>query len=128
MNVITTTKARRSCKKAILHDPRLRKLSFTGSTAVGKLLLKEAADQVISCSMELGGNAPFIVCADANLKDALDGAMLAKMSAMAAKPVRQPIASMSSAGSTSLSLTGWRSGWQSSSWAKAPIPKPRWGR
>ena len=78
VNVITTTKAGDVAAK-ILHDPRVRKLSFTGSTAVGRRLLKEAADQVISSSMELGGNAPFIVCADANLKDALDGAMLAKM-------------------------------------------------
>jgi succinate-semialdehyde dehydrogenase/glutarate-semialdehyde dehydrogenase len=78
VNVLTTSRAAQTAR-AMLHDPRLRKLSFTGSTAVGKLLLKEAADQVISSSMELGGNAPFIVCADANLKDALDGAMLAKM-------------------------------------------------
>ena len=78
VNILTTTKAAETAK-AILHDPRVRKLSFTGSTAVGKLLLKEAADQVISSSMELGGNAPFIVCDDANLKDALDGAMLAKI-------------------------------------------------
>ncbi len=78
LNVITTTKAGEVAKK-ILHDPRVRKLSFTGSTQVGRMLLKEAADQILSCSMELGGNAPFIVCADANLKDALDGAMLAKM-------------------------------------------------
>ena len=78
MNLITTSDSAGLTKK-ILHDPRVRKLSFTGSTAVGRLLLKEAADQVISCSMELGGNAPFIVCGDANLKDALDGAMLAKM-------------------------------------------------
>ena len=78
VNVITTTKPGAVAAK-ILHDPRVRKLSFTGSTAVGRLLLKQAADQVISSSMELGGNAPFIVCADANLKDALDGAMLAKM-------------------------------------------------
>jgi len=57
----------------------VRKISFTGSTQVGRALLHEAADQVISCAMELGGNAPFIVCKDANLNDALDGAMLAKM-------------------------------------------------
>ena len=78
MNVLTTSKAAAVSTK-ILHDPRVRKLSFTGSTAVGRSLLKEAADQVLSSSMELGGNAPFIVCADANLDDALDGAMLAKM-------------------------------------------------
>ena len=65
--------------KAVLHDPRVRKISFTGSTPVGRALLQKPADQVISCAMELGGNAPFIVCKDANLNDALDGAMLAKM-------------------------------------------------
>jgi succinate-semialdehyde dehydrogenase/glutarate-semialdehyde dehydrogenase len=57
----------------------VRKLSFTGSTRVGRGLLREAADQVLSCSMELGGNAPFIVCDDADLSAALDGAMIAKM-------------------------------------------------
>jgi succinate-semialdehyde dehydrogenase / glutarate-semialdehyde dehydrogenase len=78
VNLITTTRAGDIAKK-ILHDPRVRKLSFTGSTAVGRALLREAADQVLSCSMELGGNAPFIVCDDADLAAALDGAMLAKM-------------------------------------------------
>ena len=64
---------------AMLADPRVRKLSFTGSTGVGRLLLAEAAKHVISCSMELGGNAPFIVFDDADLEAALDGAMVAKM-------------------------------------------------
>ena len=64
---------------AMLHDPRVRKLSFTGSTEVGRILLKEAADQVVNCSMELGGNAPFLVFADADLDAAVDGAMIAKM-------------------------------------------------
>jgi succinate-semialdehyde dehydrogenase / glutarate-semialdehyde dehydrogenase len=63
----------------ILKDPRVLNLSFTGSTEVGKVLLKEAADRVIRCSMELGGNAPFLVLADANVNDAVSGAMLAKM-------------------------------------------------
>ncbi|MCW2839322.1 MAG: NAD-dependent succinate-semialdehyde dehydrogenase [Aeromicrobium sp.] len=64
---------------AMLHHRSVRKLSFTGSTEVGRLLLHEAADQVISCSMELGGNAPFLVLADAELADAVEGAMVAKM-------------------------------------------------
>jgi succinate-semialdehyde dehydrogenase / glutarate-semialdehyde dehydrogenase len=64
---------------AMLHDPRVRKLSFTGSTEVGARLLKEAADQIISSSMELGGNAPFVVFDDADLDAAVEGAMLAKM-------------------------------------------------
>jgi len=64
---------------AMLHDPRVRKLSFTGSTEVGRILLREAADQVISCSMELGGNAPFLVFDDADIEAAVEGAMIAKM-------------------------------------------------
>jgi succinate-semialdehyde dehydrogenase/glutarate-semialdehyde dehydrogenase len=63
----------------MLKDPRVVNLSFTGSTYVGQILLKEAADQVIRCSMELGGNAPFLVLADANIDDAVAGALLAKM-------------------------------------------------
>ena len=63
----------------MLHDPRVRKLSFTGSTEVGRVLLREAADQVVNSSMELGGNAPFIVFDDADLDAAVDGAMVAKM-------------------------------------------------
>ncbi len=78
INVLTTDKAG-PLANAILHDPRVRKLSFTGSTQVGRLLLREAADQVISSAMELGGNAPFLVFDDAVIADALDGAMIAKM-------------------------------------------------
>lgn len=65
--------------EGMLHDPRVRKLSFTGSTEVGQTLLKAAADQVLNVSMELGGNAPFIVFDDADLDAALEGAMVAKM-------------------------------------------------
>jgi succinate-semialdehyde dehydrogenase/glutarate-semialdehyde dehydrogenase len=63
----------------MLKDPRVVNLSFTGSTYVGQILLRQAADNVIRCSMELGGNAPFLVLADANVDDAVFGAMLAKM-------------------------------------------------
>jgi succinate-semialdehyde dehydrogenase/glutarate-semialdehyde dehydrogenase len=63
----------------MLHDPRVRNLSFTGSTEVGRILLKEAADNVVRTSMELGGNAPFVVLDDANIDEAVKGAMLAKM-------------------------------------------------
>ena len=79
--VVNVVPARRSgaVVSAMLHDPRVRKLSFTGSTEVGRVLLREAADQVINCSMELGGNAPFLVFADADLDAAVDGAMVAKM-------------------------------------------------
>ena len=78
VNVLTSSRSG-ALVGAMLHDPRVRKLSFTGSTQVGRVLLKEAADQVISCSMELGGNAPFVVFDDADLDKALDGAMIAKM-------------------------------------------------
>jgi succinate-semialdehyde dehydrogenase/glutarate-semialdehyde dehydrogenase len=78
VNVITT-KDPAAVVRAMLHEGRIRKLSFTGSTEVGRLLLREAADTVINCSMELGGNAPFIVLNDANINDAIAGAMIAKM-------------------------------------------------
>jgi succinate-semialdehyde dehydrogenase/glutarate-semialdehyde dehydrogenase len=64
---------------AMLHDPRVRVVSFTGSTGVGRTLLKSAADQIITPAMELGGNAPLIVFEDADLDQAVKGAMLAKM-------------------------------------------------
>jgi succinate-semialdehyde dehydrogenase/glutarate-semialdehyde dehydrogenase len=64
---------------AMMADPRVRKLSFTGSTEVGRQLLRQAADTVLSCSMELGGNAPFIVFDDADLDAAIEGAVIAKM-------------------------------------------------
>jgi succinate-semialdehyde dehydrogenase/glutarate-semialdehyde dehydrogenase len=64
---------------AMLHDPRVRVISFTGSTEVGRKLLKSAADCIVNPAMELGGNAPFIVCEDADVDAAVGGAMLAKM-------------------------------------------------
>ncbi len=64
---------------AMLADPRVRKLSFTGSTEVGRALLRTAADTVTNCSMELGGNAPFLVFEDADIEAAVEGAFLAKM-------------------------------------------------
>ena len=63
----------------MLHDKRVKNISFTGSTEVGRIILKEAADNVIRCSMELGGNAPFLVMDDANIDEAVKGLMLAKM-------------------------------------------------
>ena len=78
VNVITPTPAGPAVSR-ILADSRVKNLSFTGSTQVGKLLLKQAADRVIRTSMELGGNAPFIVLDDADISDAVAGAMLAKL-------------------------------------------------
>jgi succinate-semialdehyde dehydrogenase/glutarate-semialdehyde dehydrogenase len=78
VNVVPSNRSGRVVS-AMLHDPRVRKLSFTGSTEVGRVLLREAADTVVNCSMELGGNAPFIVFADADLDAAVEGALVAKM-------------------------------------------------
>jgi succinate-semialdehyde dehydrogenase / glutarate-semialdehyde dehydrogenase len=78
VNVITTSKTG-AVMTPVLADPRVRKLSFTGSTGVGRHLLRQAADNVLKCSMELGGNAPFVVFEDADLDKAIDGVMIAKM-------------------------------------------------
>src|SRR5690606_583162 len=78
VNVVPTTDAG-GLVEPLLRDGRVRKLSFTGSTAVGRKLMSLAGDQVLRVSMELGGNAPFIVFDDADLDAAVDGAMLAKM-------------------------------------------------
>ncbi|MGJ0204650.1 NAD-dependent succinate-semialdehyde dehydrogenase [Leucobacter sp. gxy201] len=77
VNVVPTTKSSAQ-SSALLSDPRLRKLSFTGSTPVGVKLLEAAAQNVLRTSMELGGNAPFVVFEDADLDQAVEGAMLAK--------------------------------------------------
>ncbi|TWF80362.1 succinate semialdehyde dehydrogenase [Pseudonocardia hierapolitana] len=78
LNVVTTSDPE-AVAAPLIHDTRLRKLSFTGSTEVGRKLIVSSADQVLRTSMELGGNAPFIVCADADIDAAVDGAMIAKM-------------------------------------------------
>jgi succinate-semialdehyde dehydrogenase/glutarate-semialdehyde dehydrogenase len=77
VNVVTTTRSG-DVSAAIMADPHLRKLSFTGSTQVGQALLAQAADGVLRVSMELGGNAPFVVFEDADLAAAVEGAMAAK--------------------------------------------------
>lgn len=78
VNVVPSTRSGKVVA-AMVNDPRVRKLSFTGSTEVGRALLHTAADTVVSTSMELGGNAPFLVFDDADLDAAVDGAMVAKM-------------------------------------------------
>ena len=75
--VITSTTG--EVMEPLIRDPRLRKLTFTGSTEVGRTLIEQSAQGVLRVSMELGGNAPFLVFADADLDKAVDGAMLAKM-------------------------------------------------
>lgn len=77
VNIVPTTDAP-SVVTAWLNDDRVRKISFTGSTSVGRALLRQAADRIVNASMELGGNAPFIVTADADIDDAINGAMTAK--------------------------------------------------
>jgi len=78
LNVITTTSSK-DIGAALMADDRLRKVSFTGSTEVGKVLVRQSADELQRVSMELGGNAPFLVFDDADVDAAVDGAMIAKM-------------------------------------------------
>ncbi|WAH97593.1 NAD-dependent succinate-semialdehyde dehydrogenase [Arthrobacter sp. MMS18-M83] len=78
LNVIQTSTAG-AVTGPLIKDDRLRKISFTGSTAVGQSLMREAADKVLRSSMELGGNAPFVVFEDADLDKAVEGAVAAKM-------------------------------------------------
>ena len=78
LNVVTA-KSSGAIMEPLIRDPRVRKLSFTGSTEVGRKLIEQSAEQVLKVSMELGGNAPLLVFADADLDRAVDGALLAKM-------------------------------------------------
>jgi succinate-semialdehyde dehydrogenase/glutarate-semialdehyde dehydrogenase len=78
LNVVTTRHAG-DVSKALQADDRLRKVSFTGSTGIGRVLIRQSADQLQRVSMELGGNAPFLVFEDADVDAAVDGAMIAKM-------------------------------------------------
>jgi succinate-semialdehyde dehydrogenase/glutarate-semialdehyde dehydrogenase len=78
LNVVTSSSSS-SVAGPVIADPRLRKLSFTGSTEVGRRLIAQAADNVLNVSMELGGNAPFLIFDDADLDAAVEGAMIAKM-------------------------------------------------
>jgi succinate-semialdehyde dehydrogenase/glutarate-semialdehyde dehydrogenase len=78
LNVITS-KSSSDVSEPVIGDERLRKLSFTGSTEVGRKLIAQAAENVLKVSMELGGNAPFLVFEDADVDDAIEGAMIAKM-------------------------------------------------
>src|SRR5690606_14897411 len=75
---VVTSRSSRAVSEPILAAPRLRKLSFTGSTPVGQKLLAQAAPGVLRTSMELGGNAPFVVFEDADLDAAVEGALAAK--------------------------------------------------
>src|SRR5215207_9246453 len=76
---IITAKSSGSVMEPLIRDARTRKLSFTGSTEVGRMLIEQSAEQILKVSMELGGNAPFLIFDDADLELAVEGAMLAKM-------------------------------------------------
>jgi succinate-semialdehyde dehydrogenase/glutarate-semialdehyde dehydrogenase len=78
LNVVTSSSSG-DVSEPVISDPRLRKLSFTGSTEVGQKLIEQSAEGVLKVSMELGGNAPFVIFEDADLDAAVDGAMIAKM-------------------------------------------------
>jgi succinate-semialdehyde dehydrogenase/glutarate-semialdehyde dehydrogenase len=78
LNVVTTSTSG-AVMEPLIRDSRVRKLTFTGSTDVGRRLVEQSAERLLRVSMELGGNAPFLVLPDADLDDAVDGAMLAKM-------------------------------------------------
>ncbi|MCA1656538.1 MAG: aldehyde dehydrogenase family protein, partial [Actinobacteria bacterium] len=78
LNVLTSSSSG-SVMEPLIRDPRLRKLSFTGSTEVGRKLMEQASEQLLRVSMELGGNAPFLIFDDADVDAAVDGAMIAKM-------------------------------------------------
>jgi succinate-semialdehyde dehydrogenase/glutarate-semialdehyde dehydrogenase len=78
LNVVTTSSSG-ATMEPLIKDPRLRKLSFTGSTEIGRQLVAQASDQLLRVSMELGGNAPFLIFEDADLDAAVEGALIAKM-------------------------------------------------
>jgi len=78
LNVVTASRSG-SIMEPLIRDPRTRKLSFTGSTEIGKVLIEQSAEQVLRVSMELGGNAPFLIFEDADLDQAVEGALIAKM-------------------------------------------------
>jgi succinate-semialdehyde dehydrogenase / glutarate-semialdehyde dehydrogenase len=78
VSILPTSRPGPMCQR-LMRDPRVRKVSFTGSTPVGRLLLRQASEQVLRTSMELGGNAPFVVFDDADVEAAVEGALVAKM-------------------------------------------------
>ena len=106
LNVVTASSSSHTMGP-LIEDPRLRKLSFTGSTEVGQLLMAQASTSLLRLSMELGGNAPFVVFGDADVDAAVDGAIIAKMRNMG-EAVQPPIASMCMRVSLPSSPRSWR--------------------
>ena len=94
----------------LIADPRLRKLSFTGSTEVGRKLMAQASETLLRLSMELGGNAPFLVFDDADIDAAVEGAMIAKMRNIG-EACTPPTASTSPVRSPTSSPTSWPTRW-----------------
>ena len=110
LNIVTSTSSS-AVSKPIISDPRLRKLSFTGSTEVGRMLIEQSAENVLKTSMELGGNAPFLIFEDADLDAAVEGAMIAKMrnvgeACTVGEPLPRP-----RVGRRGSSPPSWPSGW-----------------
>jgi succinate-semialdehyde dehydrogenase / glutarate-semialdehyde dehydrogenase len=121
LNIVTTHHSK-DLSSTLMADERLRKVSFTGSTPVGKVLVRQSADQLQRMSMELGGNAPFVVFEDADVEAAVDGAMVAKMRNMG-----EAVSSSTSrwlAGSGTCSAPGWGP----CAPAVVRTPAPTWGR
>ena len=109
LNVITA-KSSGKTMGPLIADPRTRKLSFTGSTEVGRTLIEQSAGQVLKVSMELGGNAPFIVFEDADLDAASKGRWWPRC-ATSARPARRPTASTWQLRWPTSSPSGWPIGW-----------------
>ena len=110
LGVITTSRSG-AVMEPLIRDPRVRKLTFTGSTAIGRRLVEQSAQQLLRVSMELGGNAPFLVMADADLDAAVDGAMLAKMRNMGEACTAANRFIVHESRGRSSSAAGWPSGW-----------------
>ena len=110
LGVITTSRSG-AVMEPLIRDPRVRKLTFTGSTAIGRRLVEQSAQQLLRVSMELGGNAPFLVMADADLDAAVDGAMLAKMRNMGEACTAANRFIVHESRGRSSSAAGWPTGW-----------------
>jgi succinate-semialdehyde dehydrogenase/glutarate-semialdehyde dehydrogenase len=109
VNIVTCVQAG-AVMEPLIRSGLARKLSFTGSTKVGKVLLEQCAEKVLRTSMELGGNAPFIVFEDADLDEAVAGAMAAKMRNMGEACTAANRIYVHDRSSAS-SAAGWRRGW-----------------
>ena len=127
LNIVTSTSSS-GVSKPIIGDPRLRKLSFTGSTEVGRMLIEQSAENVLKTSMELGGNAPFLVFEDADLDAAVEGAMIAKMRNVGEACTSANRFHVARVGRRGVRRASWPSGWARSRSAAAPRTASRSGR